>query len=204
MRVRIHRVVDGDTVIVAKTGGFLSFLRSGKSFPVRLYGIDAPEMRQPFGWDSRKALEKMSGGTLELEILSTDRYGRRVGILHREGSRNLNLMMVDEGFAYAYMRYGTLDGVEELERRARSSGRGIWGYVNLERPWDYRRRMAARRLASRRTMRWVARSVFVLFATMLLFGLVRWVWPLVDEEMTEIVALGLDLAVEMLGRIFSG
>ena len=30
MRVRVHRVVDGDTVFVARVGGFLSFLRSGK------------------------------------------------------------------------------------------------------------------------------------------------------------------------------
>ncbi len=202
MRVRIRRVVDGDTVVVAKAGGFLSFLRSSKPFSVRLYGIDAPEMGQPFGWDSRNGLERMSDGTLELEVLSTDRYGRRVGILHREGSRNLNLKMVEAGLAYAYTRYGTLSGVEEFERRARSAERGLWGHVNLERPWDYRRRIAAKGSRSRR-MRWVARSIFILFMTMLLFALVRWVWPWVDGEMAEMVTLGLDSAVDLVGRIFS-
>ena len=152
-------------------------------------------------WDSHtdRTLETalrgwMLGGMLELEILSTDRYGRRVGILRDGRSRNLNLMMVEEGLAYAYTRYGTLDGVDESERRARSDRRGVWRRGELERPWDYRRRVAARQSRVRR-MRWVARVVFIVMMTTVLFVIVRWAWPWIDGEMAGIVAAGLDGAV---------
>ena len=45
-RVRIRRVIDGDSLEV-KYAGLFSFLR--RPFPVRLYGIDAPELAHPTG-----------------------------------------------------------------------------------------------------------------------------------------------------------
>ena len=80
-RVRIRRVIDGDSLEV-KYAGLFSFLR--RPFQVRLYGIDAPELAQPYGQESRKQLQSLvRRGGIRMEVIATDRYGRTVGLLYR-------------------------------------------------------------------------------------------------------------------------
>ena len=74
-RVRIRRVIDGDSLEV-KYAGLFSFLR--RPFPVRLYGIDAPELAQPYGKEARQQLQSLvRRGGLRMEMIATDRYGAR-------------------------------------------------------------------------------------------------------------------------------
>ena len=159
MPVRIVRVVDGDTVLVRRKGWWRSLLGS-PSIRVRLHGIDAPETNQRFGRKSTRALRRMlAGGGFQMEVTGRDRYGRVVGLIHR-GSRyqSVNLAMVSEGWAHAYVRFGGRDlGMEEAERAARESGLGIWKRrVAAEHPelWRKRQRMRmARRRKFKRAMR---------------------------------------------------
>ena len=75
-KIRIRRVIDGDSLEV-KYAGLFSFMR--RPFPVRLYGIDAPELAQPYGRESREQLASLvRRGGLRMETKATDRYGRTV------------------------------------------------------------------------------------------------------------------------------
>jgi len=75
----------------------------GTKFRVRLYGIDAPEVRhdgkpgQPFGEEAKRAL---AGKVLRKEVTITiqdkDQYKRVVGII-KIGNRNINEEMIRVG-----------------------------------------------------------------------------------------------------------
>ena len=153
-RVLVQSVVDGDSLHV-KYAGFFSFLR--RPFPVRLYAIDAPELAQPFGAEARDELASLvRRGRINMEVITTDRYGRTVGLLYRSRrgrQQSVNLMMVRSGMAYWYRRYGGGElGFPEAEEDAKRRRRGVWlDGRGRQRPWDYR---ADVRRARRRLGRW--------------------------------------------------
>lgn len=153
-RVRIRRVIDGDSLEV-KYAGLFSFLR--KPFPVRLYGIDAPELAQPYGQESRKQLEKLvRRGGIRMDVKTTDRYGRTVGLLYRRRrGQSINAEMVRSGMAWWYRRYGGRDlGFPEAEAEAKRRRRGVWRHGDrIRRPWDYRADLRRSRQRQRRLPR---------------------------------------------------
>ncbi len=159
-RVRIRRVIDGDSLEV-KYAGLFSFLR--RPFPVRLYGIDAPELAQPYGQESRKQLETLvRRGGIRMDAMATDRYGRTVGLLYqpRRRGQSVNVEMVRSGMAWWYRRYGGRDlGFPEAEAEAKRRRRGVWKDGDrIRRPWDYRtglRRARQRRRRIRRALTWM-------------------------------------------------
>ena len=71
----------------------------------------------------------------------TDRYGRRVGILHDDNWRNsINKEMVEQGLAYNWPKYGMLYGGNNAQIRARKRRVGIWERFGGDvRPWSHRR-----------------------------------------------------------------
>ena len=182
-KIRIRRVIDGDSLEV-KYGGFFSFMR--RPFPVRLYGIDAPEFAQPYGRESRDQLASLvRRGGIRMETRATDRYGRTVGLLYprQRGREAINVAMVRSGMAYWYRRYGGRDlGFPEAEAEAQSKRRGVWrdGRRN-RRPWDHRadiRRARERRRWRRRflTRLVVFGVVLIVLAAVALFR--SWLgWP---------------------------
>lgn len=148
----VTKVSDGDTVQVTT-------LEKTK-LRVRVYGIDAPETPkinqrtgrvnkpgQPYGEESWKALEgKIMGKKIKLDIMDIDQYKRMVGIIWL-GSRNINLEMVQEGYAEAYVEYlrePYKGQFLQAQQEARSAKRGIWTLPNYERPSDFRRRLKVR------------------------------------------------------------
>ncbi len=83
---------DGDTLRVQELG---------RTMNVRLACIDDPEMAQlPWGQKARQQLQALApiGSTVELRSKATDRYGRQVAEVSREG-RNLNQALVASGSA---------------------------------------------------------------------------------------------------------
>lgn len=92
---------DGDTVTLSIDCG----LDISKVEKVRLYGIDAPELRgeeRYEGLKSRDALRtKINGKTIRLETIKNDergKYGRLLGIIWL-GDENINDWMVSNGHA---------------------------------------------------------------------------------------------------------
>lgn len=137
----VTRVADGDTLTLVT--------REGTKLKVRLYGIDAPEIRheempgQPYAEESKTALEALTlGKRVTVEIVDVDTHGRVVGIVRRDGL-DINRDMVRSGFAWAYRRFLSApyaSGYIDVERDARRRGLGLWKQANPDPPWDFKRR----------------------------------------------------------------
>ncbi len=139
----VTRVIDGDTIDVR--------LGSGPE-KVRLYGIDAPEARAPYGREATRALrELLAAGAVKLRPVSDDPYDpydRMIAVVYADGV-NVNEALVAGGLAWAFRRYlGQFDGDErycELEAEARAARTALWSQP-VERwvpPWIYRKRQKA-------------------------------------------------------------
>lgn len=129
---RVVRVADGDTLSI--------LAGNGHQHKVRLFGIDSPERDQHFGQASRRALASMvSGKNVGVVRVETDDYGRTVGTVYL-GERNINLAMVEGGYAWWYRRYAPYERhLAEAEQLARENGRGLWSKPQPQAPWNWRR-----------------------------------------------------------------
>lgn len=138
----VVRVVDGDTINVRVPPG--PGRRSPRKIKVRLYGVDAPELDQPYGGASAKALAQLTlGREVEVFEVARDDYGRVVAFV-RVGGVDVSSVMVRGGHAWAFRRYlGRLRGDEGycvLEYQARAEQAGLWALERRKRtaPWVYR------------------------------------------------------------------
>jgi len=134
---QVVAVLDGDTVEVLDA--------AQTRHRVRLAGIDAPEMEQPFGDRAKAYLLALAGGKrVEVLALERDAYGRDVGKLLAD-RREINLAMVREGHAWWYRTYAAeqsqVDRVlyEAAEAKARAGRIGLWQDPDPIAPWDWRR-----------------------------------------------------------------
>jgi hypothetical protein len=79
---------------------------------------------------------------IKVEPVTTDRYGRTVGIVHVDGN-SLSEELVKSGFDWVYDRYckkDMCDKWKQLEEAARQSKKGLWLQDNPVAPWAYRRK----------------------------------------------------------------
>lgn len=92
-------VHDGDTMTVAPMGDVRTPLK------IRLYGIDAPELEQKGGPQSRDHLLALvqPGQNVEVIPMSVDQYSRTVALIATD--RVLNADMLEAGQAWAYPQY---------------------------------------------------------------------------------------------------
>ena len=115
---RVEMINDGDTVTCLDT--------EGRRVRVRLVGIDAPELDQPKGRESRAALvAKLTGGLVRVEGDARDQHGRLLGTL-RLDDRDLNREMVAEGWAWAFTGFAEDSDLIAAESAARRARRGVW------------------------------------------------------------------------------
>jgi micrococcal nuclease len=113
-KAELIRVVDGDTVELIIDQGFSNFTKQ----TMRLYGIDAPEMRTEAGkeakawlWEALQPLETIYAQTIQLSTKAKrDKYGRFLAVLYGElpalvpivrhiHSSSINAQMIVEGHA---------------------------------------------------------------------------------------------------------
>jgi endonuclease YncB( thermonuclease family) len=132
---QVRYVIDGDTFIMADESR------------VRLSGIDAPELTQPFGQESRVYLDKLvAGRDVVLQCNGEMSYNRRVCDAFVAGL-DIQRELVGRGLAFDYSQYshGKYRSAEDFAYRMK---RGVWS--GGMRPWDYRRQQ---RLKSMETTR---------------------------------------------------
>lgn len=131
-------VADGDTITV---------FRGKERIKIRLYGIDAPEKAQWYGQNAKQFTSaQVLGKKVKVEEVDLDRYGRIVGIVS-VGNLNLNLHLIEYGYAWVYDHYCKKPFCEEwkdVERKARSDKRGLWKNPKVIPPWEYRKTGASR------------------------------------------------------------
>jgi len=127
---RVEMINDGDTVTLLDT--------AGQRVRVRLVGIDAPELDQPMGRESRAALAaKLTGGIVRVEGDARDQHGRLLGTL-RLADRDLNREMVAEGWAWAFTGFAENDDLIAAESAARRGRRGLWADPQPQPPRQWR------------------------------------------------------------------
>lgn len=124
-------ISDGDTIKV---------LHDGVSKRIRLWGIDCPEVKQPFGTRAKQFTGDLAfGKTVTLRVHDVDRYGRQVAEVILPDGRNLNHEIVRAGFAWWYVRYARHDrDLRNLQAEARAAMRGLWADDNPVPPWEWR------------------------------------------------------------------
>jgi len=132
---KVVSVTDGDTIKV--------FTADQGQVKIRLYGIDTPEKGQPYGKAAGKYLASLiSGAMVEVETVTTDRYGRTVGIVW-DNEANINQEMVRAGYAWVYQRYCNKPFCEywlALENEAKTDNIGLWQEPEPVPPWEWRMR----------------------------------------------------------------
>lgn len=131
---RVLKVIDGDSLEVDY---------AGHKIKLRLWGIDAPEMRQSYGKQAKIWLAAMvKGRTIEAEAKDIDIYNRLVTLVWVDG-QSVNEEMVRQGAAWVYRSYcreGICDTWQSLQNDARSARRGLWANEKTFPPWQARRR----------------------------------------------------------------
>ncbi len=132
---KVTKVKDGDTVVIEST-------------TCRLYGIDAPEKKQPYGPEAKDYLKNLIyRQTVDYQIVDTDRYGRGICRIKKDG-QDINLEMVKSGYAWAYVQYLKRPHASEYidaEKEARNKRLGLWNDVNPTPPWEFRKLQRKRR-----------------------------------------------------------
>ena len=124
--VSIH---DGDTITI---------LQGKQQIKVRLFGIDAPELKQPYGKKSKQFLANLiAREVVEVEPKGKDRYKRTLGII-RYKDQDINAQMVLNGYAWVYVKYSKI--YVDQETTAREKKLGLWQSSNPTPPWEWRKR----------------------------------------------------------------
>ena len=131
VKVKVTRVVDGDTVKV---------MFNGKEESVRLTGVDTPESVHPdksknteFGKISSDFTKnKLEGKEVELEfdVQERDKYSRLLAYVYVDGEM-YNKTLLEEGMAKVAtfppnVKY--VDDFVAIERVARDANKGLWAY----------------------------------------------------------------------------
>ncbi len=130
-------VHDGDTITMKNESG---------QKKIRLAGIDAPELSQPYGVESRRALrEVVLDKQVRVETAKIDKFGRVVGRVILDG-QDINLKQLQLGMAWAYREYlrelSKEDKVLYLEAEEQSKAvvAGLWNESNPVEPWIWRKK----------------------------------------------------------------
>jgi endonuclease YncB( thermonuclease family) len=126
---KVVGVHDGDTLTV---------MRSGEGVKVRLNQIDAPELGQAYGRQSKQSLSDLCfGRQAEVREEGRDKYGRVLGRVFCAGT-DANAEQVRRGYAWFYVQYGRDPALRELEASARAGRAGLWADRNPTPPWNFR------------------------------------------------------------------
>jgi micrococcal nuclease len=129
----VTHVTDGDSLWVRASTG-------GAPREVRLQGIDAPEICQPYGREARDALASLA---LQREVVvqtrARDRYQRVVARVF-VGSRDVGARLVARGYAWSDGYRGRGGPYARQQAGAMGAGLGLWAGAAPVAPREFRRR----------------------------------------------------------------
>lgn len=127
---RVVGISDGDTLTI--------LTEDKQQVRIRIFGIDAPEKKQPFGTRSRQALSALCYKANAVVLPNGKSYDRIVGTVSCNGS-DVSRFMVGSGMAWVYERYSKDPALLALQARAQKEKTGLWSDPNPVPPWEFRR-----------------------------------------------------------------
>ena len=114
---RVVRVKDGDTYV---------FRKGNTDFTVRLKNVDAPELKQPFGYLSFVYTSKLiSGKMVSYESTGKDLYARVLADVWINNQR-LDSTLISNGWAWHYQQYSNDTLLKSLMVSAINANIGLW------------------------------------------------------------------------------
>jgi len=129
----VSHVSDGDSLWVRPLGG-------GEALPVRLQGIDAPEICQAFGREARAALAALAlHRQVTVRVRARDRYERLLARV-RLGRHDLGGWMVGQGNAWSDGWRGRGGPYAKQQAQAQAARLGLWAGGDPVLPREFRRR----------------------------------------------------------------
>jgi endonuclease YncB( thermonuclease family) len=134
---KVVGITDGDTITVLAA--------SNQQFVVRLSGIDAPELEQPYGAASEKHLaDLIAGKQVNLDCGPEESYGRKVCKVLLRNGEDVDLDLVKAGLAWHYKQYAYAQTPADrqayaaAEDAAREAHIGLWADPHPVQPQDFR------------------------------------------------------------------
>ena len=127
---KVIKIVDGDTYDVIDSVNKVS--------RIRMNGIDAPEKGQAFGQKAKEELGRWCfSKNIFVKVYGKDRNGRLIADGYIDG-RSLSLVMIQQGFAWHFLKYSSDTTLADAEKKARAARIGLWADVKPIAPWEYR------------------------------------------------------------------
>ena len=111
----VPRVIDGDTIHVSTATEIVK---------VRLAEVDAPERHEPGGSAATGRLVEAVGDWVSCRLTGRQSYDREVGYCTGPDGVDLGLILIREGYAKQFRRFG--DTYLDAEKRAKTRNLGIW------------------------------------------------------------------------------
>ena len=132
---RVVDVHDGDTITIEPVDG-------GARAKVRLHGIDAPELKQPFGQAARLLVRKHAlFKVVDIQPTPQEKDNGRIVAIVVTDDGVLQELLLDAGLAWVYPKYCKECGRwEALQRRAKAQRKGLWAGSGYMPPWEWRER----------------------------------------------------------------
>ena len=126
---KIFHVQDGDSFL---------FESGDSTIRIRLFGIDCPEINQPYGKEAYTFLLRYEAREAVLFQRDVDKYGRIVADIFVNDT-SLNYKLLESGFAWHYKKYSSDSLFSEAEKEAKEKSLGLWKDPYAIAPWDWRK-----------------------------------------------------------------
>lgn len=127
-------VHDGDSLRLRRA--------DGQGVAVRLYGVDCPELGQPYGDAARELTRRMVGRRVTVRRTGGKSWRREVAVVLLPDGRSLQASLVEAGMAWVddrFCRRPECDGWRRAQAKARSARRGLWADAAPVPPWQWRK-----------------------------------------------------------------
>ncbi|XP_021301372.1 probable staphylococcal-like nuclease CAN2 isoform X2 [Sorghum bicolor] len=111
-----------------------------RKYRIRMRGIDAPELKMPYGMEAKKELIKLIGGkSVTIYVYEQDQFGRYVGDIYCD-NMFIQEQMLKCGHVHHFKKYDKRPEFENWQKEAKSTGLGLWASKKPpQKPWDWRR-----------------------------------------------------------------
>ena len=133
LSAKVVGIQDGDTITV---------LHGEEQYKIRIWGIDTPEMGQPFGKAAKQAASQLLfEKEVQFKLGEKDRYGRIISTVTMPNGDDFGATMLLSGHAWHYVQYAPhAEGYAELQAKAKRKKSGLWAEQGAVAPWDWRKK----------------------------------------------------------------